>query len=37
MLSLQEHEGRVTKIIDRLAGDLRHAYADTPALSPRNF
>ena len=37
ILGRQEHEGWGTKVIDRLAGDLRRAYPDMTGLSPRNL
>jgi predicted nuclease of restriction endonuclease-like (RecB) superfamily len=37
VLTRQEHEGWGTKVIDRLAGDLRRAYPDMTGLSPRNL
>jgi predicted nuclease of restriction endonuclease-like (RecB) superfamily len=37
VLTRQEHEGWGTKIIDRLAADLRRAYPDMTGLSPRNL
>jgi predicted nuclease of restriction endonuclease-like (RecB) superfamily len=37
ILSRQEREGWGTKIIDRLAADLRRAYPDMTGLSPRNL
>jgi predicted nuclease of restriction endonuclease-like (RecB) superfamily len=37
ILTRQEHEGWGTKVIDRLAGDLRRAYPDMTGLSPRNL
>ena len=33
----QEQEGWGTKVIDRLAADLRRAYPDMIGLSPRNL
>jgi DUF1016 N-terminal domain len=33
----QNQEGSGTKVIDRLAGDLRRAYPDMIGLSPRNL
>jgi predicted nuclease of restriction endonuclease-like (RecB) superfamily len=37
ILSRQEHEGWGTKVIDRLASDLRRDYPDMSGLSPRNL
>ena len=37
ILVRQEREGWGTKIIDRLAGDLRRAYPDMTGLLPRNL
>ncbi len=37
ILARQEHEGWGTKVIDRLAGDLRLAYPGMTGLSPRNL
>ncbi len=37
ILTRQEHEGWGTKVIDRLAADLRHAYPEMTGLSPRNL
>ena len=37
ILSRQEQEGWGTRVIDRLAGDLRRAYPDMSGLSPRNL
>ena len=37
ILTRQKHEGWGTKVIDRLAGDLRRAYPDMTGLSPRNL
>ena len=37
ILTRQEHEGWGTKVIDRLAADLRRAYPDMTGLSPRNL
>jgi predicted nuclease of restriction endonuclease-like (RecB) superfamily len=37
ILGRQEHEGWGTKVIDRLAGDLRRACPDMTGLSPRNL
>jgi predicted nuclease of restriction endonuclease-like (RecB) superfamily len=37
ILTRQEQEGWGTKVIDRLAGDLRRAYPDMTGLSPRNL
>jgi len=37
ILVRQEQEGGGTKIIDRLAADLRRAYPDMTGLSPRNL
>jgi predicted nuclease of restriction endonuclease-like (RecB) superfamily len=37
ILDRQEHEGWGTKVIDRLAADLRSAFPDMTGLSPRNL
>ena len=37
ILARQEHEGRGTKVIDRLAADLRRAFPEMSGLSPRNL
>jgi hypothetical protein len=37
ILTRQEHEGWGTKVIDRLATDLRRAYPEMTGLSPRNL
>jgi predicted nuclease of restriction endonuclease-like (RecB) superfamily len=37
ILIRQEQEGWGTKVIDRLAADLRRAYPDMTGLSPRNL
>jgi hypothetical protein len=37
ILGRQEDEGSGTKVIDRLAGDLRRAYPDMTGLSPRDL
>ena len=37
ILGRQKHEGWGTKVIDRLAGDLRRACPDMTGLSPRNL
>jgi predicted nuclease of restriction endonuclease-like (RecB) superfamily len=37
ILARQEHEGWGTKVIERLAGDLRRAYPEMTGLSPRNL
>ncbi len=37
ILGRQQHEGWGTKVIGRLAGDLRRAYPDMTGLSPRNL
>jgi hypothetical protein len=37
ILGRQEDEGWGTKVIDRLAGDLRRAYPDMTGLSPRDL
>jgi predicted nuclease of restriction endonuclease-like (RecB) superfamily len=37
ILGRQEHEGWGSKVIDRLAADLRRAYPDMSGLSPRNL
>ena len=34
ILARQEHEGWGTKVVDRLAGDLRRVYPDMTGLSP---
>jgi hypothetical protein len=37
ILTRQEHEGWGTKVIDRLAIDLRRSFPDMTGLSPRNL
>jgi predicted nuclease of restriction endonuclease-like (RecB) superfamily len=37
ILDRQEHEGWGTKVIDRLAADLRRSFPDMTGLSPRNL
>jgi predicted nuclease of restriction endonuclease-like (RecB) superfamily len=37
ILAAQDREGWGTKVIDRLAGDLRHEFPEMKGLSPRNL
>ena len=37
ILGRQQHSGWGSKVIDRLAGDLRDAYPDMNGFSPRNL